>query len=112
MRADRIHQVEIMAVNADTNEYILMDSDHFAGLEAVGVNAGSKGQGTYDWTYLRKLICPRTAVKRIRPMIAVRGFDGRIIEKNIVGTVWFDDIEVIQRGGDHADARRPAADPG
>ena len=55
VRADRIHQVEFMAVNADTNEYILMDSDHFAGLEAVGVNAGSKGQGTYDWTYLRKL---------------------------------------------------------
>ena len=81
-----------IAVNADTNEFILMDSDHFAGLEAVGVNAGSKGQGSYDWTYLRKLICPRTPVKRIRPMIAVRGFDGRIIEKNIVGTVWFDDI--------------------
>ncbi len=107
VRADRIHQVEIMAVNADTNEFILMDSDHFAGLEAVGVNAGSKGQGTYDWTYLRKLICARTAVKRVRPMLAVRGFDGRIIEKNIVGTVWFDDIEVIQRGGDTRTAPAP-----
>ncbi|MGD0088620.1 MAG: hypothetical protein ABSE73_01750 [Planctomycetota bacterium] len=99
VRADRIHQVELMAVNADTNEYVLMDSDHFAGLEAVGVAAGSKGQGTYDWTYLRKLICPKSAVKRIRPLLAVRGFDGRIIEKNIVGTVWFDDVEIIQRGG-------------
>ena len=102
VRADRIHQIELMAVNADTNEYILMDSDHFAGLEAVGINAGSKGQGTYDWTYLRKLVCPTNTakLKRIRPMMAVRGFDGRIIEKNIVGTVWFDDLEVIQRGGD------------
>jgi hypothetical protein len=77
VRADRIHQVELMAVNADTNEYVLMDSDHFAGIEAVGVNAGSKGQGTYDWTYLRKLICPRGPLKRIRPMAAARGFDGR-----------------------------------
>jgi hypothetical protein len=76
-----------------------MDTDHFAGLEAVGVAAGSKGQGTYDWTYLRKLICPKTPLKQIRPMLAVRGFDGRIIEKNHVGTVWFDDLEVIQRGG-------------
>jgi hypothetical protein len=99
VRADRIHQVELMAVDADTNKYVLMDTDHFAGLEAVGVGAGSKGQGTYDWTYLRKLICPTAPPQNVRPLVAVRGFDGRIIEKNHVGTVWFDDIEIIQRGG-------------
>ena len=98
-KADRVHHVELMAVDADRNRYILMDTDHFAGLEGVGVNAGSKGQGTYHWTYLRKLVCPKEPVKRIRPMVAVRGFDGRIIEKNHVGTVWFDDLEVIPRAG-------------
>lgn len=99
VKADRIHQVELMAVDPDTNRYVLMDSDHFAGLEGVGVSAGSKGQGSYDWTYLRKLVCPKEPVKRIRPMIGVRGFDGAIIEKNHVGTVWVDDFEIIQRGG-------------
>ncbi|MBI2191804.1 MAG: hypothetical protein HYU36_07460 [Planctomycetes bacterium] len=97
--ADRIHQIELMAVDDETNEYLLMDTDHFAGLEGVGVAAGSKGQGSYGWTYLRKLVCPRHLVRRIRPMVAVRGFDGRIIEKNVVGTAWFDDLEVIPRGG-------------
>ncbi|MDA0839247.1 MAG: hypothetical protein O2857_15875 [Planctomycetota bacterium] len=99
VRADRIHQVELMVVDPDSNRYVLMDTDHFAGLEGVGVMAGSKGQGTYEWTYLRKLICPKDPLKQIRPMIGVRGFDGAIVEKNHVGTVWVDDIEVIQRGG-------------
>ena len=113
VKADNIHQVELMAVNAENNEYVLLDSENFNDLEAAGVTSGSKGQGSYDWTYLRKLVCPRSPLKKIRPMLAVRGFDGRIIEKNIVGTVWFDDLAVIPRGGTDptAPAATPSADP-
>jgi len=96
IRADNILNADLAVYDPDKNEYIVVDTDDLPYLEGVGPN-GAKAQGTYDWTYFRRLICPKYPVKNIRPLVAVRGFDGRIIEKNLVGTVWFDDLELFDR---------------
>jgi hypothetical protein len=34
----------------------------------------------------------------VRLFLCARGFDGAIVEKNLVGTVWFDDIQLFEHG--------------
>ena len=103
VKADNLRTLEIMA--RDESGQWLPQSDFLGDdMEEPGAyNFGSTGCGTYDWYCVRKYFSPRKPVKSLRLVLAVRGFDGRLIDKNIVGTLWIDDVELFEH------ALRPTA---
>ena len=63
----------------------------------------STGAGTYDWMCVRKFFSPDHPIKSLTLALAVRGFDGQIVaDKNIVGTVWIDDVQLFEHGIERA----------
>ncbi len=63
-----------------------------------GYKMGTTGSGTEGWRCVRKFLAPRRPVRTLRVFLCARGFDGVRVEKNQVGTVWWDDVEVLSPG--------------
>ena len=98
VKADNLRTLEIMA--KDESDQWLPQGDFLGDdMEEPGsYNFGTTGAGTYDWMCVRKYFSPRKPVKTLRLFLCARGFDGRIVEKNIVGTAWLDDIQLFEHG--------------
>ena len=98
VKADNLRTLEIMA--QDESGRWLPQGDFLGDdMEEPGhYNFGTTGSGTYDWSCVRKYFSPRKPVKSMRLFLCARGFDGAIVEKNLVGTVWFDEVQVFEHG--------------
>jgi len=98
VKADNLRTLEIMA--QDENGGWLPQGDFLGDdMEEPGAyNFGSTGCGTYDWACVRKYFSPRKPVRSLRLFLCARGFDGRIVERNLVGTLWLDDIRLFEHG--------------
>lgn len=110
VKADNLRTLEIMAV--DQGGALLRQGDFLGDdMEEPGqYNFGSTGCGSYDWSCVRKYFSPQNPVKSMRLLLCARGFDGRLVGKNLVGTVWFDDIRIIAHGL-HNDVASPPTPP-
>jgi len=99
VKADNLRTLEIMA--KDEGGQWLPQGDFLGDdMEEPGsYNFGTTGAGTYDWMCVRKYFSPRKPVKTLRLFLCARGFDGRIVEHNLVGTAWLDDIQLFEHGG-------------
>ncbi|MBM3457443.1 MAG: hypothetical protein FJX77_02750, partial [Armatimonadetes bacterium] len=99
VKADRLRTLELMAQD-ERGEWLLQGD--FLGDDMEdnpnGYKMGSTGSGTYDWQCVRKFLSPRRPVRFLRVFLCARGFDGVRVEKNQVGTVWWDDIQVRDPG--------------
>src|SRR6185437_1769218 len=103
VKADNLRTLEIMA--RDERGRWIRQGDFLgdAMQEPGAYNMASTGAGTYDWMCVRKFFSPDHPIKSTTLALAVRGFDGRIVEdKNIVGTVWIDQVQVFEHGIDKA----------
>lgn len=98
VKADNLRTLEIMA--QDERGQWLPQGDFLGDdMEEPGhYNFGTTGSGTYDWSCVRKYFSPRSPVKTVSVFLCARGFDGAIVEKNLVGTVWFDEVQVFEHG--------------
>jgi len=97
-KADNLRTLEIMAKD-EAGQWLPQGDFLGDDMEEPGsYNFGTTGAGTYDWSCVRKYFSPRKPVKSLTLFLCVRGFDGRIVEKNIVGTAWLDDIQLFQHG--------------
>jgi hypothetical protein len=98
VKADNLRTLEIMA--QDEGGRWLPQGDFLGDdMEEPGAyNFGSTGCGTYDWSCVRKYFSPRKAVRSLRLFLCVRGFDGRIVGRNLVGTVWLDEVQLFEHG--------------
>ncbi len=99
VKADNLRTLEIMA--KDESGQWLPQGDFLGDdMEEPGsYNFGSTGAGTYDWVCVRKYFSPRKPVKSLTLFLCARGFDGKIVERNLVGTAWLDDIALFEHGG-------------
>jgi hypothetical protein len=98
VKADHLRTLEIMARD-ERGEWLPQGDFLGADMEEPGAyNMGTTGSGTYDWLCVRKYFSPREPVRSVRLFLCARGFDGAIVEKNLVGTVWFDDIQLFEHG--------------
>lgn len=99
VRADQIRGLEIMA--QDEKGQWLPQGD-FLGDDMQNnpgtYNMGSTGCGSYEWICLRKYFSPRHPVQSLRLFLCARGFDGQRVERNLVGTLWWDDVQLYQHG--------------
>jgi hypothetical protein len=101
VKADQLRTLEIMA--RDESGRWLRQGDFLgdAMQEPGAYNMASTGGGTHGWICVRKFFSPERPVKSLELSLAVRGFDGRIVgDKDIVGTVWIDDVRVFEHGAD------------
>jgi hypothetical protein len=64
------------------------------------------GIGSHDWELVRKHFAPRRAIQEMTLWLCARGFDGSLLQRNVVGTVWFDDVEVRERGTSRAELEK------
>ena len=64
------------------------------------------GIGTHDWEFVRKHFAPNAPIRELTLWLCARGFDGKLMERNVVGTVWFDDVSLRERGTSHADLEK------
>lgn len=109
VKADNLRTIEILASD-ETGEWLPQGDFLGDDMEEPGhYTMGSTGCGTYDWSCVRKYFSPRRPVKEIVLWLCARGFDGRIVEKNLVGTVWFDDVRLLEHGAAGSAAPPPAA---
>ena len=99
VKGDNLRTLEIMAQD-ETGQWL--PQGDFLGddmEEPGGYNMGTTGAGTYDWMMVHKYFAPRKPVKSLRLVLCVRGFDGtKLPDKNIVGTVWLDDLQLFEHG--------------
>jgi hypothetical protein len=106
VKADRVRTLELMA--QDERGDWLPQGD-FLGDDMEdnpnGYRMGTTGSGTYDWHCVRKYLSPRRPVGSLRVFLCARGFDGERVERNQVGTVWWDDVQAR----DHRPGGRPQA---
>ena len=99
VKADHLRTLEIMAQDEagrwlPQGDFIGDDQE-----EPGAYNFGTTGNGTYGWTTVRKFFSPRQALTSVRLFLCVRGFDGALVaDKNLVGTVWFDDVQLLEYG--------------
>ena len=103
VKADNLRTLEIMG--RDERGAWLRQGDFLGdGMQEPGAyNMATTGAGTYDWVCVRKFFSPDHPIKSLSLALAVRGFDGQIVhDKNIVGTVWIDDVQVLEHGIDKA----------
>ncbi len=101
-KADNLRTLEIMAKD-EGGEWLPQGDFLGDDMEEPGAyNFGTTGAGTYDWSCVRKYFSPRKPVKTLRLFLCARGFDGRMVEHNIVGTAWLDDIALFEHGGSPA----------
>jgi len=72
----------------------------FAGMMGTDLDYRNRivGIGTHDWAFVRKHFAPRRPVKQLTLWLCARGMDGVLMDKNVVGAVWFDGVEVRERG--------------
>ncbi|HUT35761.1 MAG TPA: hypothetical protein VNE39_19905 [Planctomycetota bacterium] len=100
VKADNLRTLEIMAKD-EAGQWLPQGDFLGDDMEEPGsYNFGTTGAGTYDWTCVRKYFSPRKPVKTLRLFLCARGFDGRIVEHNIVGTAWLDDLQLFEHGGE------------
>lgn len=99
VRADQIRGLEIMA--QDEKGQWLPQGD-FLGDDMQNnpalYNMGTTGSGSYEWTCVRKYFSPRRPLPSVRLFLCARGFDGQRVPRNLVGTVWWDNLQLYQHG--------------
>ena len=100
VRADQLRTLELMA--QDEKGQWLPQGD-FLGDDMEDdpsvYNMGTSGSGSYDWICLRKFLVPRKPLKSVKIFLCARGFDGQRVPRNVIGTVWWDDLRLYQHGG-------------
>lgn len=80
--------------------------------EPGAYNMATTGAGTFDWVCVRKFFSPDHPIKTLTLSLAARGFDGQIVaDKDIVGTVWIDDVQVFEHGIDKGKIAAASAPP-
>lgn len=108
VRADRIKLIDIRMVD--------QDGDYMAGYRPrqPEYKAGGSflfGNGTFEWRYVRKFfVVPNNKpVKGVRVRLCARGMNGHTLDDAgtrsycmQVGTVWWDDVRVMERTTDAA----------
>ena len=98
VKADNLRTLEIMAQD-ETGQWLPQGDFLGDDMEEPGhYNFGTTGAGTYDWFCVRKYFSPRRAIRSLRLFLCVRGFDGVIVERNLVGTLWIDDLQLFEHG--------------
>ncbi len=111
VRADQIRGLEIMAQD-ERGEWL--PQGDFLGDDMQNTpssyNMGTTGSGNYEWICLRKYFSPRRPLPSLRLFLCARGFDGKRVARNLVGTVWWDDVQLYQHG--QAAPAPPARLPG
>ena len=102
--ADNLRWLEVMA--ADESGQWLPQQD-FAGAWGTDEQYRNRsvGIGTHDWQLVSKYFAPRKPVKSLTLWLCARGIDGRLMDRNVVGTAWFGDVRLLDRGA------RPARPP-
>jgi len=97
-KADNLRTLELMAKD-EAGQWLPQGDFLGDDMEEPGAyNFGTTGAGTYDWSCVRKYFSPRKPVKSLTLFLCVRGFDGRIVEHNLVGTAWLDGIQLFEHG--------------
>lgn len=100
VKADSLKTFEIMA--RDERDSWLPQGDFLGdALEFNGssYDMGSTAVGTYDWFTVRKYFSPDRPVSELKLYLCARGFDGKLVpQKNVVGTVWIDNVQLIRHG--------------
>lgn len=117
--ADNLRWLEVMARDEKGEWLPQQDFSGFMGTDEQYRNR-VVGIGTHGWEFVRKHFAPRKPVKEVTLWLCARGMDGRLMGRNVVGTAWFDDVELRERGTPVADlakrgvkvpAAAKAADP-
>ncbi len=95
--AHNLRWMEIMA--QDQNGEWLPQQD-FAGVMGTDQEYRNRliGAGTHDWEYVTKWFAPRRPIKSLTLWLCARGFDGVLMQRPIVGTVRFDDLQITEPG--------------
>jgi len=103
VRTDRIRLIDIRAVDEqgdDLPSYRPMSPEYGGGGSQI------YGCGTFGWRYVRKFIGPRSdrPIKSLRVRLCARGFNAHTLDDGgtrpfciQVGTVWWDDLRVVER---------------
>ncbi len=102
VRTDNLRWLEIMA--QDEKGQWLPQQD-FAGFWGSDEHYRNRihGIGTHDWEYVRKHFAPQKPIKEITLWLCARGMDGKLMQRNVVGSVCFDDVELRERDTPRAD---------
>ncbi len=105
VRADNLRWLEIMAQD-EKGEWL--PQQDFAGFMGTDEHYRNRpiGLGSHDWEYVRKHLAPRRPVQELTLWLCARGFDGQLMQRNLVGTVWFDDVSLCERGSTRAELVR------
>jgi len=108
VRADRIKLFDIRCINengADLKGVYPTQPEYATGGTATW------GNGTFEWRYVRKFFAAPfdQPMKSIRVRLCARGFNAHTLDDSgtrsyacQVGTVWWDNLSVIERGSDAA----------
>lgn len=100
VKADQVRSLEIMAQD-DRGQWLPQGDFLGDDMEntASSYNMGTTGSGSYDWVCLHKYFSPRRPVRNLKLFLCARGFDGQRVARNLVGTVWWDNVQLYQHGG-------------
>lgn len=98
VRADRIRYLDVRAVD-EKGEYL---NDWSFISPTQNIEEGTQYRGTFDWRYVRKFLVTDHPLQAIRVRLCARGFNGlnmddvgRKHSNNNVGTLWWDDLRVM-----------------
>jgi hypothetical protein len=109
VRTDNIKTIELMAQD-ETGQWL--PQGDFLGDDMENnpgtYDMGTTGAGSNDWMCVRKYFVPRQQLRSVRVFLCARGFDGARVEKNLVGTVWWDSVQLYA----HGTGSRPENTPG
>lgn len=112
VRADRAFLIDVRAV--DENGYALPG---YRPSQPENLKAGDGflfGNGTFGWRYVRKFFSSATGqpIKALRVRLCARGFNGHTLDDAgtrphdmTCGTVWWDDLRVLERTSTAAELR-------
>lgn len=97
VKADNLRWLEIMAQDEKGNWLPQQDFAGFMGTDAQYHNRAI-GLGSHDWEFVRKHFVARQPVRELTLWLCARGFDGKLMQRYLVGNIWFDDVELRERG--------------
>jgi hypothetical protein len=105
VRTDNLRWMEIMAKD-EKGEWL--PQQDFAGFWGSDEHYRNRifGTGSHDWEFVRKHFAPQKPVKEVTLWLCARGMDGKLMQRNVVGTIWFDDVELYERGTSRAELER------
>jgi hypothetical protein len=105
VRADNLRWLEIMAQD-ETGQWL--PQQDFAGAWGSDEQYRNRlhGVGTHDWEFLRKHFAPHKPIKEMTLWLCARGMDGKLMQRNVVGSAWFDDVALNERDTPRTDLEK------